>query len=141
MTKARILVVEDDPKWRDFILGRYLKEEGYLTQTAADCQEAIKRLDQQPFDVVIVDIGLSEKDYTNTDGMAVLEEVAKRSRKTVTIVVSGRAAVDMDINAFRQFNTIALIDKDAFTRNEFLEIVRQAASMASCEVSMHHRIG
>ena len=50
-----LLVVDDDGRLRD-LLSRYLSENGFFVVTAADAQEARKRLSHLDFDAIILDL-------------------------------------------------------------------------------------
>lgn len=80
-----ILVVDDEPIAR-LILSRPLKESGHQIITAASGNEALKLLDAQDFDLLLLDIGMQDG-----DGFAVLEALRKRQevRWMPVIVTSG----------------------------------------------------
>ena len=64
---AHILVIDDDRRIRD-LLSRYLSEQGFRVSTAADAQEAHRKLDGLSFDLLVVDVmmpGQSGTDFTN----------------------------------------------------------------------------
>ncbi len=52
---GRILVADDDPLNRD-VLTRLLTLQGHRVSEAADGEEALRRLDEEPFDVLLLDI-------------------------------------------------------------------------------------
>jgi CheY-like chemotaxis protein len=54
---ATVLVVEDDPNWRE-IMVELLTSAGHTITTADDGVQAIKQLGTQKFDIVIFDINL-----------------------------------------------------------------------------------
>jgi len=64
-----VLVVDDDPVNR-LILLRSLEQEGHRARTAENGREALKMLEEEPADVVLLDIVMPE-----LDGMAVLERI------------------------------------------------------------------
>ncbi|HSR11900.1 MAG TPA: response regulator [Thermodesulfobacteriota bacterium] len=69
---ASILVVEDDPIQR-LLLTTCLNQEGYTVRTAEDGKEALGRLDQENFDLILLDLLLPEM-----DGFEVLERIKTR---------------------------------------------------------------
>jgi CheY-like chemotaxis protein len=77
-----ILVVEDDEQVRD-LLRRKLEQCGYDVCEAADGQEAINALQTVPFDLVITDIIMPEK-----DGIQTMDFIRKECPATPTIVIS-----------------------------------------------------
>jgi DNA-binding response OmpR family regulator len=59
--KGRILVVDDDPEAVE-ILTRMLGREGYGCVSAAGGAEALKALQEQPVDVILLDVMMPEMD-------------------------------------------------------------------------------
>jgi len=59
--KRRILVVDDEEQIRD-VLRRKLEQCGYHVAEAANGQEAIDRLQEDQYDLVLADILMPEKD-------------------------------------------------------------------------------
>ncbi len=68
---GRILVVDDDPLNR-MLLIRSLEQEGHRVGSAANGQEALEILRENPFDVVLLDIVMPE-----LDGVSVLERLKR----------------------------------------------------------------
>ena len=56
---ARVLVVDDDPELREFLLGE-LAMEGYACEAAASGQSALQALRGQSWDLVLLDWGLPD---------------------------------------------------------------------------------
>ena len=54
LAQASILIVDDEPGMRNFLV-RTLKPRCKLIEEASDTREASRKLDEQPFDVVILD--------------------------------------------------------------------------------------
>ena len=54
---AKILVVDDEEPVRR-LEARLLTENGYRCDTAADVREARSKLQQEPFDVALVDVNM-----------------------------------------------------------------------------------
>ena len=78
-----ILVVEDDAQIRKFI-AYTLKQEGFLSETAATAQGALSVLVSQSVDLMLLDLGLPD-----FDGMEVIKKVREWSEVPI-IVVSAR---------------------------------------------------
>ena len=88
MSKARILLVDDDPHLRE-MLGYALRREGYELSEAGDGAEALRSFDQQPADLVVLDIMMPE-----LDGLEVCRQLRRSSR--VPIVFLSSKAEELD---------------------------------------------
>ena len=78
----RVLVVEDTPDIRE-VLVELLAAEGYEVHTAADGQEALDRLREKPFDLMLLDLMMPR-----VDGITVLETLTRENRTPPTIAMS-----------------------------------------------------
>jgi DNA-binding response OmpR family regulator len=76
-TRARILVVDDDPTVSD-VVGRYLKREGFAVESAADGYVALQRATEDPPDLVLLDLMIP-----GIDGL----EVCRRLRALAPVPV------------------------------------------------------
>jgi two-component system, OmpR family, response regulator len=80
----RILVVEDD-KDLNRQLCDVLKDQGYVVDTAFDGEDGHFLGDTEPYDAVILDIGLPVM-----DGISVLERWRKDGRKMPVLMLTAR---------------------------------------------------
>ena len=80
---ATILVVEDDPQIRNFMLFA-LKKENFKTLMAGNAQGALSQIVSEAIDIVLLDLGLPD-----FDGMDVIKKVREWSDIPI-IVVSAR---------------------------------------------------
>ena len=80
----RLLVVEDDPALREQLVTA-LKDAGYAVDQAADGEEGAFLGDTEPYDAVVLDIGLPEK-----DGLTVLEEWRAGGRTMPVLLLTAR---------------------------------------------------
>ncbi len=96
INEQKILIVDDDP-----IVLKSLKDlltvRGYNTNTAIGGQEAICQLDQNVFDLVLLDLHMP---YVN--GHDVMAHISKQNIKTSVIVVSGETSFEAAKNACSQ---------------------------------------
>src|SRR5919205_705419 len=93
---ARLLVVDDEENIL-LTISEVLRLEGYEVDTAASGHEAVSRLDAgSAYDLVLTDLHMDEG-----DGLSLLEDVRLRSPLTITIVLTGFAAVESAIAALR----------------------------------------
>jgi len=93
---ASVLLVDDEKAIRDS-LKMILAEEGYTTDSAADGEEALQKIKENDFDIVISDIKMPKM-----DGMQLMEESAKISPQTFFIIMTAFASVNTAIEALRK---------------------------------------
>ncbi len=92
---SKILVVDDEKPIRDS-LKMLLDEEGFVTSIAADGEDALLKLQEENFDVVITDIKMPK-----LDGIQLLEAASKISPDTFFIIMTAYASVKTAIDTLR----------------------------------------
>ena len=80
----RVLIVEDDADLNRQLTAA-LKESGYVVDTAADGEEGHFLGDTEPYDVVVLDIGLPK-----LDGISVLEKWRRDGRRMPVLILTAR---------------------------------------------------
>lgn len=83
-----ILVVEDEAKISE-LLGRGLREAGYVVDFARDGIEALIQLGQKTFDLIVLDLMLP-----GMDGLEVLRNARARKILTPVIILSARQSLE-----------------------------------------------
>lgn len=126
MTQGKVLVVEDDEIWRERIFKRTLEAEGYEVLAIREYEALEEHLSPGAFDVVVVDIGLSEKDYQNIDGMKIIADIAQLDPHIPIIIVSGRAAEGIKLDAPEFHRPRAFFEKETFDKKKFLKTIEGA---------------
>ncbi|MCY4022555.1 MAG: response regulator transcription factor [Anaerolineaceae bacterium] len=89
--RRRILVVDDEPTVRE-VLRRYLEREGWLVDEAADGRVAMQALDQDPPDLLILDLMLP-----GIDGLS----ITRRLRGDVSVLGTEHAVPIIMLTARR----------------------------------------
>ncbi|MCE5228003.1 sigma-54 dependent transcriptional regulator [bacterium] len=92
---GKILIVDDEWTIRD-VLATILTTEGYQVTMAEDGAEAIKKLDEDTFDLVITDLKMP-----NIDGMEVLRHLSTLNVSTLGIVATGYGSIESAVEALR----------------------------------------
>ena len=87
-TPARILIVDDEPSITEFV-SYAMQKEGYLTEIASDGEEALRKIEQQHFDLFILDIMLP-----GIDGY----ELCRRIRTKMSTPILFFSARDTELN-------------------------------------------
>jgi len=84
----RALIVEDDAVIAEFV-ARGLREAGFAVDVAGDGETGFARARQQTYDVAIVDLMLPK-----LDGLAVIDQMRRKSIDTPVLILSARRSVD-----------------------------------------------
>lgn len=87
-TPARILIVDDEPSITEFV-SYAMQKEGYQTEIASDGEEALRKIEQQHFDLFILDIMLP-----GIDGY----ELCHRIRTKMSTPILFLSARDTELN-------------------------------------------
>ncbi|MEJ5376407.1 MAG: sigma-54 dependent transcriptional regulator [bacterium] len=116
--RPKILIVEDEDVARENL--RYiLSKEDYEIETVASGVEAIVRIQQQDYDLVLTDLRMEK-----VDGMEVLARTKAEKPGTEVIMITGYATVDSAIEAMKR-GAFHYIPKP-YKIDEVRAIVRQA---------------
>ena len=83
MKEKKILIVDDDEQILE-LLSEVLEEEGFITDSASDGEEALKKLEDASYHLVISDIRMP-----GIDGFEVLQQVKEKYKKTKVILMTG----------------------------------------------------
>jgi DNA-binding NtrC family response regulator len=92
---ARILVVDDEEIVIRSCL-RILDGSGYQIETAHDGREALQRVDQNPYDILILDIMMP-----NVGGLEVLRRVKESHPDIDVIMITGLSQIDTAVQAMK----------------------------------------
>ena len=95
MPAGRILIVEDRDSLRR-MLERALTQEGYEVTTAADGPEGIRRVREQPFDLVLTDLKLPD-----ASGLEVLAASRDAQPRVPVVVLTGYGTVGTAVEAMK----------------------------------------
>ncbi|MFQ5975668.1 MAG: response regulator [Candidatus Hydrothermarchaeales archaeon] len=95
MGNAKILIVEDDPQMRQG-LSDMLSEEGYKVLSVDSGREAIKKVKDNGFDIVVTDIVMP-----GIDGMEVLKEVKRIEPQVHVIMITAFATIENAVDAMK----------------------------------------
>ena len=128
-----VLVVDDDPGHRgmlEALLGRW----GLAVTSAGDGKEAVARVCERPFDVVLMDIRMPDM-----DGITALKEIRKYNPAVPVVLMTAYSAVESAVEAMKSGAVDYLIkplDFDQlkstlFKTLEHSEAVRRAFSRSS----------
>ena len=89
----QVLVVDDEERIRQSLNG-VLRDEGYEVQEAQDGVQALKQIESDPPDVVLLDIWMP-----GMDGMETLERIKTQTPSLPVIMISGHANIELAVKA------------------------------------------
>ncbi|HEC77619.1 MAG TPA: sigma-54-dependent Fis family transcriptional regulator [candidate division WOR-3 bacterium] len=95
MDKFKILIVDDEPKICR-ILEEILEAEGYATQFVLNGTDAIKKLEKNDIDMVLLDIKLPD-----IDGITLLKKFKKMKPELLVIMISAFGTVQLAVEALK----------------------------------------
>ncbi|HTD68859.1 MAG TPA: sigma-54 dependent transcriptional regulator [Gemmatimonadales bacterium] len=94
--RVRILVVDDEHTLRESCAG-VLRHEGYGVTLCGRGQDGLELLKRRAFDVVLVDLYMSQ-----VDGLSLLRAALATNHDTIVIVMTGNPSVESSVEALRQ---------------------------------------
>src|SRR5947199_27837 len=94
--RVRILVVDDEHTLRESCAG-VLRHEGYDVTVCSRGQDGLELLKRRAFDVVLVDLYMSQ-----VDGLALLRAALGTNHDTIVIVMTGNPSVESRLDALRK---------------------------------------
>jgi len=115
--KGNILVVDDEPNARNS-LAEILRLEDFRVATAANGEAALEALEQEKFDVMLLDLKMP-----GMDGVEVLNKIKTNWPKTKVVMITGYSTVDTAVQALR-LGAFNFIEKP-FTPDMLISAVKE----------------
>ena len=95
MSKGFILVVDDESEIREG-LELLLSSEGYQVATAASGEAGLAKLEEQPYDLVLLDVSLPDR-----NGLELLRDIRQRDPLLAVVLITAYGSIDMARQAFK----------------------------------------
>jgi DNA-binding NtrC family response regulator len=95
MAEVKVLVVDDEGKIRDHF-SDFLDHEGFQVETAENGQVALNVIEEDYYDVVLIDLNMPK-----VDGMDVLKNLVDHSPDSIGIILTGHATVQNAVEAMK----------------------------------------
>src|SRR6202162_236243 len=95
MPKGSILVIDDESEIREG-LELLLTSEGYGVSTAGTGESGLARLEERPFDLLLLDVSLPDR-----NGLELLKEVHRRDPHLSIVLITAYGSIDMARAAFK----------------------------------------
>ncbi len=102
----KVLLVDDE---QDFVeaLAERMSTRGMDVSTTTNAKDALKRIEQESFDAIVLDLQMPEM-----DGLEALAEIKKMKPELQIILLTGHATVEKGIEAMK-LGAMDLIEKPA----------------------------
>ena len=95
MKGSRILLVDDEAAFTNN-MSKLLIYRGYRVETADSGDRAIRILEEQDFDVIVLDLKMP-----GMDGITTLKEIKKLGLFTETLILTGHGSIDTALEAIK----------------------------------------
>ena len=92
----KILIVDDEASIRD-ALSQWFELDGYTVSSAEDANAALLKLQQGPWDIVMLDIKMP-----GIDGLELQRRIKKIDKNIITIMITAFASVETSIQALKE---------------------------------------
>src|ERR1700676_70218 len=89
MSKGSILVVDDESEIREG-LEVLLKSEGYGVSSAETGEYGLAKLEQHPFDLLLLDVSLPDR-----NGLDILKEIHRRDPQLSIVLITAYGSIEM----------------------------------------------
>ncbi len=116
--KATVLVIDDEQIVHDSV-GRILEDEGFKVDSALRVAEALEKLGQESYDLVLTDLMMPDE-----SGMRAVEKVASDHPDCGVVMFTGFATVESAVESMK-LGALDYLPKP-FTPEELLEVVDRA---------------
>ena len=95
MNKEKILVIDDEAGIRSSLKG-ILEDEGYTIKAVVTGEDALKLLQKENFDLVLLDIWLPQM-----NGIEILKKIRKMDENPQVVMISGHGTVETAVEAIK----------------------------------------
>jgi DNA-binding response OmpR family regulator len=95
--KIQVLLVEDNPTDLLFAQSALTREQRFEVTVAKRLKHALKELEERPFDLVVLDLGLPD-----SQGLPTLVEIRRHSRHTPVVVMTASDDNDTALLAMQE---------------------------------------
>ncbi len=93
----RILVVDDEKEIRELLMKTLTRLSHFRVELAEDGDEALKKIEQENFDLVLTDLKMPKK-----DGLQLVAEIAKSKPEILTVLMTGHGTIDSALEAMKE---------------------------------------
>jgi DNA-binding SARP family transcriptional activator/ActR/RegA family two-component response regulator len=119
-----ILVVEDREDWQDIVCTT-VSTEGHIPHSAYSYQEALAILDEQTFDLAIIDPVLDRTNRFNRDGLSVIQKITESQPGIPIIVVTGSLTHDLKTSLDHLSPGVPVLAKECWDPDGFNSLMHK----------------
>ena len=94
---TRILVVDDEMQVRAFLSKALGEMGGFYVEVAATAEEALQKIENTVFDLVLVDFKLPAM-----DGLQLITEIVRSKPQVLTVLLTGHTSIDLAVKAMKR---------------------------------------
>jgi DNA-binding NtrC family response regulator len=94
-SRGRVLIVDDDVDVREVLVDR-LRAEGFETVAASDGAEGLRRIREEDFDLVLLDLQMPEM-----DGMGVLRRLQEERLDATVVIMTAYGSIELAVEAMK----------------------------------------
>lgn len=116
----KILIVEDDVAFCK-MLKTFLEKKDHEVATAFSGNEAVQKIENTSFDMVLTDVRLPDR-----DGITLLDEIQAKNNQTQVIIMTGYAEINRAVDAIKK-GAFDYISKP-FNPDTILQVINNALS-------------
>jgi len=127
----KILLVDDEKIVGDRLKPALVKA-GYSVEALMDSQKALRRIDENEFDIIVTDIMMED-----VGGIQILEAAMKKSYRTRVIVITGYANVNLAREAMDK-GAFDIIEKP-FRPGDLRNVIANAAKTLDIQEEIGHQ--
>lgn len=124
---TRLLIVDDERELLE-VLGAWFANAGYVVHTAADGVEALRLLNEQPFDVVVTDLRMP-----GLNGLQLLAVAKELDPRMEVVFLTGHGTMDDAIAALREGRAFDFITKPLKNLRQLHLVVEKALARREAE--------
>ncbi len=131
----RILIVDDEPAIRDS-LRSWFEADDYHVDTAGDAKEALKKMQDRPWDIILLDIKMP-----GMDGMELQKKIKEIDSNIIIIMITAYASVETAVQALKE-GAFDYITKP-FDPDDLTHLIRNAITQRTLtteNIQLRHKI-
>ncbi len=123
---ARVLIMDDLQQWQEQLV-EVLRSNNFYADSAPTAEQVLKRLEEDFYHVLVLDIRMNDADHTNVAGIQLLSSLRERGWNDAVkvIMLSAYGTQEQMRISFKDYDVADFVSKDQFNNPNFLAIVQQ----------------